>query len=117
MDGIAAWLNSLKLETLIDVFEQQQIDLEAAQELSEADLRELDIPMGPRKKLLRAIEALKSADTDSHQVSGQPVPDAAREGQNRQVTVLFADVTGFTELSARLDAEEVHSLLGFITNT
>ena len=111
MDGIAAWLNSLKLETLIDVFEQQQIDLEAAQELSEADLRELDIPMGPRKKLLRAIEAFKSADTDSHQVSGQPAPDAASEGQNRQVTVLFADVTGFTELSARLDAEEVHSLL------
>ena len=111
MDGIAAWLNSLKLSTLIGVFKQQEIDLDAAQDLSEADLRELDIPMGPRKKLLRAIETLKSAEVNSHQEYGEPVPDAATEGQNRQVTVLFADVTGFTELSARLDAEEVHSLL------
>ncbi|MGI9364668.1 MAG: SAM domain-containing protein, partial [Rhizobiaceae bacterium] len=92
MDGIADWLNSLKLGTLIDVFEDQQIDLEAARELSEADLKELDIPMGPRKKLLRAIDTLKSADLNSHQVSNQSDPEAIRESQNRQVTVLFADV-------------------------
>ncbi len=33
------------------------------------------------------------------------------EGERRQVTVLFADISGFTALSERIDAEEVTSLV------
>ena len=36
-------------------------------------------------------------------------PGAAREADRRQVTVLFADLTGFTALSERLDPEEVRA--------
>jgi len=36
---------------------------------------------------------------------------AALEGERKQVTVLFADVSGFTRLSERLDPEEVHGLM------
>src|SRR5467141_2908034 len=36
---------------------------------------------------------------------------AALEGERKQVTVLFADVSGFTRLSARLDPEELHGLM------
>ncbi|MGH7900021.1 MAG: ATP-binding protein [Candidatus Binatia bacterium] len=36
---------------------------------------------------------------------------AALEGERKQVTVLFADVAGFTALSARLDPEELHSVM------
>ena len=36
---------------------------------------------------------------------------AALEGERKQVTVLFVDVSGFTALSARLDPEDVHSLM------
>ena len=39
-----------------------------------------------------------------------PLRDA--EGERRQVTVLFADLAGYTALSRELDAEEVHALLG-----
>ena len=35
----------------------------------------------------------------------------ALEGERKQVTVLFADVSGFTALSAQLDPEEVHHLM------
>jgi class 3 adenylate cyclase/tetratricopeptide (TPR) repeat protein len=35
----------------------------------------------------------------------------ALEGERKQVTVLFADVSGFTSLSERLDPEEVHQLM------
>jgi class 3 adenylate cyclase len=33
------------------------------------------------------------------------------EGERKQVTVLFADVSGFTSLSERLDPEDVHALM------
>ncbi len=36
---------------------------------------------------------------------------AALSGERKQVTVLFADVSGFTSISERLDPEEVHALI------
>src|SRR3989475_156581 len=36
---------------------------------------------------------------------------AALEGERRQVTVLFADVAGFTTLAERLDPEDVHRII------
>ena len=36
---------------------------------------------------------------------------SALEGERKQVTVLFADVSGFTSLSERLDPEQVHGLI------
>lgn len=36
---------------------------------------------------------------------------SALEGERRQVTILFADVAGFTTLSEKLDPEEVHSIM------
>src|SRR4030095_10150758 len=36
---------------------------------------------------------------------------SALEGERKQVTVLFADVSGFTSLSAQLDPEDVHALM------
>ena len=36
---------------------------------------------------------------------------SALEGERRQVTVLFADVAGFTSLAEKLDPEEVHQII------
>ncbi len=36
---------------------------------------------------------------------------SALQGERKQVTVLFADVSGFTSISERLDPEEVHALM------
>jgi len=36
---------------------------------------------------------------------------SALEGERKQVTVLFADVSGFTALSERLDPEDVHGIM------
>jgi class 3 adenylate cyclase/tetratricopeptide (TPR) repeat protein len=36
---------------------------------------------------------------------------SALEGERKQVSVLFADVSGFTSLSERLDPEDVHALM------
>jgi class 3 adenylate cyclase/tetratricopeptide (TPR) repeat protein len=114
MNDIVAWLASLKLSMWLPAFEKQEIDLDAARDLTEEDLRELGIPMGPRKKLLRAIGVMNSPEPGDVGVTEQAVGENTQRavgGQNRQVTILFADITGFTKLSACLDAEEVHSLL------
>ena len=39
------------------------------------------------------------------------VPDVEVLGERRQVTILFADLVGFTALSATMDAEDLHSLM------
>ncbi len=36
---------------------------------------------------------------------------SALEGERRQVTVLFADLAGFTTLAEKLDPEEVHRII------
>ena len=61
--------------------------------------------MGALRKLLAAIEELESAGPNS-----QPAPEEP-QGERRQVTVLFADLSNFTGLSNDLGAEATHVLL------
>jgi class 3 adenylate cyclase/tetratricopeptide (TPR) repeat protein len=115
------WLRSFGLSALAPLFEEHEIDLAAARDLTEDDMRELGIAMGPRKKLLRAIAAL-DATGDALEDGGAPAgpaaiphvaadPDGAGAEQRRQVTVLFADISGFTRISAEMDAEETHAMI------
>ncbi|MBE9556613.1 MAG: tetratricopeptide repeat protein [Proteobacteria bacterium] len=39
-------------------------------------------------------------------------PSRGPVGERRPVTVLFVDIVGFTKMSSRLDAEEIHRILG-----
>jgi hypothetical protein len=55
---IAAWLRSLGLERHEQTFRASEIDWEVLPELTEADLEKLGLPLGPRKKLLKAIAGL-----------------------------------------------------------
>jgi len=43
--------------------------------------------------------------------AAEPAPAAATAGERRQVTILFADLTGFTRLTNDLGAEATHRLL------
>jgi class 3 adenylate cyclase/tetratricopeptide (TPR) repeat protein len=45
--------------------------------------------------------------------SGKPHPSAAR-GERKQVTVLFADLSGYTAMTEALDAEDVKEIMGRI---
>ena len=110
---IGAWLRGLGLERYEQAFQQGEVDAEVLPELTDADLRELGIPLGPRKKLLKAI-----ADTRGQRADAAPPEyrggDGGRRaaGERRQVTILFADLSGYTRLSRELDAEDLHALLG-----
>ena len=57
--SIRSWLESLGLALYAETFEENDLDVELAADLTDADLKDLGVAsMGHRKKLLRAIEAL-----------------------------------------------------------
>jgi class 3 adenylate cyclase len=114
---IAAWLRKLGLERYEQAFRENEIDSGILSKLTSEDLREIGVAaIGHRRKLLDAIGAL--ADGPEHAPSaGQGAPieaaEAARptEPERRQLTVLFCDLVGSTELSARLDPEDLRAIM------
>ncbi len=114
-DDLSLWLRQLGLAQYETVFAEQQIDREVLPQLTDADLKELGIPLGPRKKLLKAIAALQSDSNESRLsdvATNRPaslLPEST-EAERRQLTVMFCDLAGSTELSQRLDPEDLREL-------
>ena len=52
MADILRWLTTHGLEKLAPVFVEHEIDFDILPLLTEADIRELELPLGPRRKLL-----------------------------------------------------------------
>jgi class 3 adenylate cyclase len=101
----------LGLGQYASIFAENHIDFAVLIGLTDADLKELGISsLGHRKRLLAAIAERGGTPPPS-------APHAARlpEGERRQVTILFADLWGFTALSQSLDPEEVRELVGRYT--
>lgn len=107
MSDIAAWLERLGLGKYTEVFAENEVDFEVLPELTEQDLEKLDIPLGPRKKLLKAITALDSNDGRSRAAE----PPATPQAERRQLTVMFIDLVGSTALSERLDPEDLSDIM------
>ena len=101
------WLSALGLSDYAQAFMDNKIDLAILPELTGEDLREIGVTaVGDRRRLLRAIAELDEPETvTAYQPAAEPEPE------KRQVTVLFADLTGFTKLSSERDAEDIHALL------
>lgn len=107
-EDIRIWLERLGLGEYAGAFASNGIDFRALRHLTEEDLKELGVLLGHRRILRAAIDEL-AAVTESD-VSQRTEP--AAQAERRQVTVLFADLCGYTTLTARVDAEETHALLG-----
>jgi class 3 adenylate cyclase len=105
---VAAWLDGLGLGAYADTFAEQAIDGDTLAELSEHDLAQLGMPLGHRKRLLRAIAALVPRPKD------RPAGPSGRraEAQRRQLTVMFVDLVGSTGLAAQLDPEDLREVVG-----
>jgi len=103
---IPAWLRGLGLEQYAPEFRDNDIDGEVLRRLTGEDLRELGVTsIGHRRRLLDAIAAL--ADEPPAALDTQ-----ARAGaERRQLTVMFCDLVGSTELSAHLDPEDLREVI------
>jgi hypothetical protein len=57
---IVVWLRSLGLGKYEAAFRENEIDADVLPELAELDLEKLGMPLGHRKRLLKAIAALRN---------------------------------------------------------
>jgi class 3 adenylate cyclase len=106
---IVVWLRSLGLEKYEPVFRENEIDVDVLPELTELDLEKLGVPLGHRKRLLKAIATLGAEQKLAARSGPLPVlPDMA---ERRQVTVMFSDLVGSTALSARMDPEDLREVI------
>ncbi|MDQ3260098.1 MAG: hypothetical protein M3Q00_04825, partial [Pseudomonadota bacterium] len=121
MKSFTHWLAQIELESYAAVFAENKIDFDVVGTLSEADLRELGLALGDRKRLLQAIAKLDgqgvaealltpTASAAIAPLAPSPTPESAA-GERRQLTVMFCDLVGSTALSEKLDPEELRALL------
>src|SRR4051794_24108515 len=117
MTPFGTWLAEVGLGRYDAVFASNGIDFDVIRSLSDADLRELGLTLGDRKRLLQAAARLGDEprpDTVIPAVASVMSSEPLREdagGERRQLTVMFCDLVGSTALSEKLDPEELRSLL------
>ncbi len=107
-NNLAQWLGSLGLSMHAEAFEKNHVTFEVLCALSDADLRELGLSLGHRRTLMDAVGRLLPQRPS--RASGSP-QDPVEPGERRQITVMFCDLVGSTEMSARLDLDDLRSVI------
>ena len=112
MSDIHQWLEELGLGQYADAFEQEELGFAHAPKLTEADLKELGLPMGPRKTILQAVgERAQPTDTAEVASEVETVPPHTLKAESRQITVMLCDLVVSTALSGKLDPEELREVM------
>jgi hypothetical protein len=101
--NVGAWLCGLGLGQYETIFRESEIDAEVLPDLTEGDFNQLGVPLGHRKRLLKAIAALGTAESAAKPSSPAPASSSAA-AERRPITVMFCDLVGSISLAARLDA-------------
>jgi class 3 adenylate cyclase/tetratricopeptide (TPR) repeat protein len=110
-EDLLYWLQQIGLGQYADTLAANDIDFDVLPELSDEDLKELGLSLGHRRRLLRAIADLPANGLQTAAGSAEPSNEAVRGAERRQLTVLFCDLVGSTELSGRHDPEDFRELL------
>ena len=115
---VKVWLQALDLGQYAAAFEENELELDQLIDLTDEDMKDLGVTvMGHRKKLFRAIKALpaiSTTDTEQNHATALSQQSASRpvtESERRQLTVMFCDLVGSTELSQLFDPEDLQNLI------
>jgi class 3 adenylate cyclase/tetratricopeptide (TPR) repeat protein len=112
---VSDWLRSHGFQRYEADFIANAIDSDVLPELTEDDLEKLGIPLGDRKRLIRAIRATLAyshAAPVANEVAKRPRGEQPRkpDAERRHLTVMICDLVGSTALSARLDPEDMRAV-------
>jgi class 3 adenylate cyclase len=119
MLDVSRWLADQGLGHHAEAFTENGIAGDILRELTDADLKELGLNLGDRKRLLKAIGALPGTVVAQDQVEAvapTTLQAPPRDAERRQLTVMFVDLVGSTALAGRLDPEDMHALIGGYQN-
>jgi len=106
-NDVSQWLVKLGLSEYVSNFADNDIDTQLLAQLTNDDLKELGVTsLGHRKTILREIEALNEEGSIP-----EPVAAQKESAERRQLTVMFCDLVGSTEMSQQLDPEDLRHLI------
>src|SRR5262249_4588824 len=115
MTSLSQWLDSIGLGKYAEAFKKHSVDWDVLEKLNHSLLKDIGvISAGDRIRLLNAIKELASQDdkrtetTTIREISA--LSAGSDDAQRRQLTVLFCDIVGYTDLAHRLDPEDLHDL-------
>jgi SAM domain (Sterile alpha motif)/Adenylate and Guanylate cyclase catalytic domain len=122
---LGGWLRSLGLGQYEAAFRENEIDTDVLSDLTELDLEKLGLPLGHRKRLLKAIANLTasiesvgpSSPARSPAAQHAPRPPTEMVAERRQVTVMFSDLVGSTALASRMDPEDLREVISAYQNS
>ena len=114
-EDLRSWLSRIGLGSHAINLAENGVDWDVLHELSEADLKELGLSLGDRKRLLKAISELKGLQPAPVEPPRHPALDGVQPNvvaERRSVTVMFVDLVGSTPMSGQLDPEDMREILG-----
>jgi class 3 adenylate cyclase len=108
---IAEWLGELGLAQYAAAFQENAVTLDILPNVTAEDLKEIGVAaVSHRRRLLQAIAEMSAAG-DARQGSPEHKIRPATAAERRQLSVLFCDLVGSTERSARLDPEDLSRII------
>src|SRR5262245_27054263 len=117
-EDIARWLEGLGLGQYAPAFSDNKVGIGDLRYLTDEDLTRLGLPLGPRRRLQAAVKVLAESSkasieqqTESQSHRAAEAEENRSDAERRQLTVLFCDLVGSTELSRRLDPEVLAELI------
>jgi class 3 adenylate cyclase/tetratricopeptide (TPR) repeat protein/ABC-type transport system involved in cytochrome c biogenesis ATPase subunit len=110
---LGSWLRNLGLGRYEPVFVENAIDSDVLPELTESDLDKLGIPIGDRKRLIKAIRATfpESQDQPGSRTRAPSPSNRLAAAERRHLTVMICDLVGSTALSTQLDPEDLRAVM------
>ncbi len=100
---LAEALRRAGLESLEPVFAAHDVDDRVLRDLTDADLRDLGLTLGQRKRLLAEVAGLDAP--------GARGPAGNGAFEMRRMSVLFCDLVESTELARRLSPDDLYDVL------
>src|SRR3984957_17176362 len=108
---VGEWLRSLGLSRYEEAFREAEIGPDVLPDLTDGDLEKLGVPLGDRKRLLKAIVSFGPAQMVAEPRGPSPTPSSTDAAERRQLTVMFCDLVGSTAISTRLDPEDMREVI------
>ena len=112
---IAEWLEGNGLAHLTEVLQSNGVELDVLPEITAADLAEIGIGLGDRKRLLKAVATSLVAAAPMPLIVAPETAKASdlqvTTSERRQITVLFCDLVGSSQLLGKLDPEESRDII------